>query len=361
MTDFSTSAEPAERADALDISPPERVAPALLMSLVLHVFLLTMIGLMWSRSAGGTGEIEDRPVGIALVHRLPDRDRYVDAAELPVTKSEATASEASSDASAAAAPADLSPPIDLAGVLKAMQSTPSPVSGSGLAGETKLDGDAFASGRGKGSSGEAAETTTMLFGVSGSGSRFVYVFDRSDSMNGFGGKPLRAAKAELIRSLGSMTDQQRFQIIFYNDKPTPFNIAGMPLQMVAGEEAYLARAETYVGSIAAFGGTEHDAALRLALRMSPDVVFFLTDARIPRLSGAELRKIKNRADSIGTTIHAIEFGAEPVAPPESFLRDLAAQNRGQYRYIDVRTLGTGSAQRRAEQPVGPTEEASKAP
>jgi hypothetical protein len=365
MSEGMVPTKPAEPADSLELSPPGRALPALLMSLVLHVFLLTTIGLIWSRAPAGTGEIEDRPVGIALVHRLPDRDRYVDAAELPVAESEATAAEASSAASALAAPADLSPPLDLAGVLKAMQSTPSPISGSGLAGEMKLDGDAFAAGPGSGSSGDASDTTTMLFGISGSGSRFVYVFDRSDSMNGFGGKPLRAAKAELARSLRTMTDQQRFQIIFYNDKPTPFRVSGMPLQMVAGEDAYLTRAESYIRSIAAFGGTEHDAALRLALRMAPDVIFFLTDARIPRLSAAELREIKNRADRNGTTIHAIEFGADPVAPVDSFLRDLAAQNRGQYRYVDVRNLSPGREPRlnpqQAPQPTTPTEASGETP
>jgi hypothetical protein len=226
-----------------------------------------------------------------------------------------------------------------------MQSIPAPVSGSGLAGETKLDGDAFDSGQGSSSSGDAAEKTTMLFGISGSGSRFVYVFDRSDSMNGFGGKPLRAAKDEMIRSLKTLTDRQRFQIIFYNDKPKPFELAGMPLQMVTGEASYLTHAERYIRSIAAFGGTEHEGALKLALKMSPDVIFFLTDARIPRLSAAELREIKNRAESIGTTIHAIEFGPDPVAPVDSFLRELAAQNNGEYRYVDVRSLSIGNLNR----------------
>lgn len=324
--------------DATELIPPERTTPALLMSLALHVLLLTSIGLIWGHRPQGTGEVEDRPVGIAMVHRLPDRDRYVDAAEIQPAASEAAETADSSSASSAAPPADFSPPVDLAGLLRSMESTPSPVSGSGLAGETNLDGDAFASGRGTSSAHGSAETTTVLFGISGSGSRFVYVFDRSDSMNGFGGKPLRAAKAELIRSLRSMTDRQRFQIIFYNDKPTPFKISGMPLQLVAGEEAYVARAERYVNSISAFGGTEHEAALKMALRMSPDVIFFMTDARIPRLSVAELREIKNRADSVGTTIHAIEFGPDPVASPDSFLRELAAQNNGEYRYVDVRRL-----------------------
>ncbi|MGI9469927.1 MAG: hypothetical protein ACR2NZ_00245 [Rubripirellula sp.] len=343
-----------------EIVPPERTTPALIMSLVLHVVLLTSIGLIWSRTANGTGEEADRPVGIALVHRMPDRDRYVDAADVPDVQTEATTeSDASASSSAAAPPADLSPPLDLAGVLQSMQATPSPVSGTGLTGEADLDGDAFSTGPGTGSEGDSAEATTMVFGISGSGSRFVYVFDRSDSMNGFGGKPLRAAKSELIRSLRTLTERQRFQLIFYNDKPTPFKMSGVPLQMISGEEAYVALAESYIRSIAAFGGTEHESAIKMALRMAPDVIFFLTDARIPRLSTQELREIKNRADASGATIHAIEFGAEPIAPRDSFLRDLASQNRGQYRYIDVRSLGGGGPVPAPDRP--PVETKSPAP
>ena len=321
-----------------DVIPPERTGAALVMSLILHVLLLTTAGLIWQRTPSGTNAQPDRPVGIALVHRMPDRDRYVEATSTPQPTESTTQSDASSDSSPAAPPADLSPPLDLSGILQAMEATPAPVSGTGLAGEMKLDGDAFGQNRGTGNQVSAADTTAMVFGVSGSGSRFVYVFDRSDSMNGFGGKPLRAAKAELIRSLSTLSERQRFQIIFYNDKPTPFKVGGMPLQMVSGEDGYASLAENYVRSITAFGGTEHQTALKMALRMSPDVIFFLTDASIPRLSGTQLREIKNRSDAVGATIHCIEFGAQAVGAPDSFLRDLAAQNRGQYQYVDVRSL-----------------------
>ncbi len=233
-----------------------------------------------------------------------------------------------------------------------MEATPAATSGTGLAAETKLDGDAFGSSRGSAAGTDSSQATTTVFGVSGSGSRFVYVFDRSDSMNGFDGKPLRAAKAELLRSLKTLSDRQRFQIVFYNDQPSTFRIDGMPAQLIAGEDSLVARAEQYVNSVSAFGGTEHASAIKLALRMSPDVIFFLTDARIPRLSAEELREIQRRADGIGTAIHAIEFGAEPVAPSDSFLRDLAAMNRGQYQYVDVRGLS-----RRDNPPGAQTEDA----
>ncbi|MEM1070784.1 MAG: hypothetical protein AAGG48_00295 [Planctomycetota bacterium] len=320
-----------------ELSIPDRTTPALLMSLLMHVVILTTAGLVWTRQPTGTGEESDRPVGIALVHRMPDRDRYIDASEVQTAQTEQAAAESSASA-AAAPPADLAPPIDLAGVLEAMESTPSTVSGTGLAGETELDGDAFA-GDGTGNTvGDSEQSTTTLFGISGSGSRFVYVFDRSDSMNGFGGRPLRSAKSELIRSLRTLTDRQQFQLIFYNDKPSPFKLSGLPLQMIPGEDSYRQLAETHIRSIQAFGGTEHKSALKMALRMGPDVVFFLTDARIPRLSSSELRDIKSLADSVGATIHAIEFGPDPGAPVDSFLRTLASQNLGQYRYINVRTL-----------------------
>lgn len=335
MRPSSTEIAPA---DPPEIVPPHRTMPALLMSLLLHVVLLTTLGLIWSPEKKGTGELADRPIGIAMVHRMPDRDRYVEAKPTE-TSDQAESETASSSAAAAAPPADLAPPLDLEGLVKSMQSTPMPVSGSGLAGENELDGDAFARRPGKPSDSGSADTTTMLFGISGSGSSFVYVFDRSDSMNGYGGKPLRAAKSELIQSLKTLTDRQRFQIIFYNDQPKPFTLAGLPMQMLNGDESHVGLAEGYIRSIAAFGGTEHESALKLALRMGPDVIFFLTDARIPRLSVGELREIKGRADSAGTTIHCIEFGPEPVAPVDSFLRDLAAQNHGEYRYVDVRGLG----------------------
>ena len=333
--------------EGAEISLPHRTTPALLLSLMLHVVLLTAIGLVWSRVPRGSGDSSDRAVGIALVHRMPDRDRYVDAADLnqPDPTAAEQASDASDSAAAAAPPADFAPPIDLAGILKTMESTPAPVAGTGLAGETDLDGDAFGSGRGSSAADESAEATTTVFGVSGSGSRFVYVFDRSDSMNGYDGKPLRAAKSELLRSLESLTDRQRFQIVFYNDKATPFRIEGMPIQLVAGEGPMIARARRYVNSIAAFGGTKHAEAIKLALRMSPDVIFFLTDARIPRLSQIELRDIQNRADRSGTSIHAIEFGSDSVPPADSFLRDLAAMNRGQYQYLDVSRLSSARASR----------------
>ncbi len=286
--------------------------------------------------ANGTGDVADRNIGIAMVHRLPDREVYEPVE--PPTSDAIDQSEASTSAAAAAAapPADLSPPIDLAGVLSAMESTPAPVNGSGIAGDTTLDGDSVGESSGGKPVGKLGqETTARLFGVSGTGSRFVYVLDRSDSMNGYGGRPLRRAKEELVRSLNTLSQYQQFQIIFYNENAKPFQLAGMSLALVEGNESNVDRAERYVESIQAFGGTKHKSALLMALRMSPDVIFFLTDAHLPRLSHLELQQIADRATRSGTTIHAIEFGSQPAPTPGTFLKELAEMNDGQYQYVDV--------------------------
>ena len=60
---------------------------------------------------------------------------------------------------------------------------------------------------------------TELFGLRARGSRFLYVLDRSASMSELGGKPLRTLKAELEKSLLPLTEQEEFQIIFYNHRP----------------------------------------------------------------------------------------------------------------------------------------------
>lgn len=329
-----------------------RPAPALLLSLGLHLVLLVAIAWVAATAPKGTGEPTDRQIGIAMVHRLPDRDQYQEVTADLTESTDETTTESSSASAAAAPPADLTPPIDLQGILAAMQSTPAPQSGTGIAGDSKLDGDALGDGTGSAANSPSGQqATARLFGISGSGSRFVYVLDRSDSMNGFGGLPLRRAKRELIRSLNSLSPQQQFQIIFYNENVKPFQMAGAPMTMVAGEPSNQARAQRYVESIRAFGGTKHQGALLMALRMSPDVIFFLTDAHIPRLSQIELNVIQDRAERNGTTIHAIEFGSHPTAAPDSFLRDLAGMNGGQYQYVDIRKLGIGASPKSDDEAV----------
>jgi hypothetical protein len=175
---------------------------------------------------------------------------------------------------------------------------------------------------------------TQVFGVTGRGSRFVYVFDRSLSMEG---PLLAAAKRELLASISHLDRVHQFQIVFYNEHPKLMRPApDQPPQMLFADENGKAAAESFVRSISAAGATDHMQALKTALRMGPDVVFFLTDADEPQLTSAELDTINHLA--AGTLINAIQFW--PGEPPSGggFLKRLAEQNRGQYKHVDVNQL-----------------------
>ena len=67
----------------------------------------------------------------------------------------------------------------------------------------------------------------------------------------------------------------------------------------------------------------------------------LTDADDPKLTPAQLEKIRNLA--AGIVINAIEFGPGPKPPAASFLAELARQNGGGYTYIDISKYQSGDA------------------
>ena len=95
------------------------------------------------------------------------------------------------------------------------------------------------------------------------------------------------------------------------------------------------QAESFVGSITASGGTDHVQALELAIRLQPDVIFLLTDADEPPLSSRDLNAIHQKNTAI---INVIEFKTAAEAARRSSLRQLADQNRGEYKKIDVGSL-----------------------
>jgi hypothetical protein len=179
--------------------------------------------------------------------------------------------------------------------------------------------------------GDARAVETRVFGVRGHGSRFVYVFDRSSSMEG---RLLAAAKRELIASLESLSGVHQFQVIFYNDAPQIMPaVRGSSPRMVPADEPGKRLAAQFVGGISAYGPTNHIQALRLALQMKPDVIFLLTDSHEPQLRLADLAEVRqlNR----GTVINAVEFGVGSPPAGYNHLRQLATENGGQHGFVNV--------------------------
>ena len=172
-----------------------------------------------------------------------------------------------------------------------------------------------------------------MFGLVAEGYKFVYVFDRSGSMGGDGSASLRAVKAELLASLKNLDTVHQFQVIFYNERPALFNPTGSPGRLCFATDANKEAVGRFLDTIAADGGTDHLAALRMATNLRPDAIFFLTDGDEPVLSPAELDKVERWA--AGIIIHTIEFGPDEAKEKNNFLKDLARRTGGKYAYVNT--------------------------
>ena len=102
------------------------------------------------------------------------------------------------------------------------------------------------------------------------------------------------------------------------------------------------RVQARLASIRPDGGTDHVRALKAALALKPEVIFFLTDAEKMEASDAEL--VRKELGSI--RIQAIEFGDGPAIDTHGPLRELATSSGGTFRHIDLSTwTGTTGAAR----------------
>ncbi len=311
-----------------DLTRGRRI-PAWALSTVLHTTLIVALALVVRVMPVPPVEEPDRNVGVVLAKAEEGASEYFD---------EAAANQQSSSQAVAEAVADVplplpdELPLDAGGVLPAADEL---VGGGNLSGELLPNAGDLTDGSNPGKS-FGGQATTSVYGLQAEGTKFLYVFDRSGSMSGYGGRPLRSAQAELIASVNDLESTHQFQIIFYNEEPNVFRPDGRAPRLVFGDEQGKSLAQRFVRGIIAAGGTRHLEPLLMALRMRPDVIFFLTDAEEPRLSADELTTISR--NNKGTQIHAIEFGFGPSVGGDNFLRRLARQNGGQHAYVDISKL-----------------------
>lgn len=309
------------------------------MSFALHLAVFITLGLLVQIDPPhGNPDVEpDRDAGIVLANPSRGQVKYFSEDSEPSGSQSAASAESLTETFVPPLP-DVAQLPDTAGPQLPSSGIPLPkstTSGSGSVPEaTGLAKSDAPTGLGR---GHDYDVETGVFGVKGRGSKFVYVFDRSASMSGFEGRPLASAKRELIASLESLGSVHQFQIIFYNQKPHLMSFAAnqQPTLQFANDEGKKL-ADNFIRGVVADGGTNHIEALKLALAMHPDVIFFLTDADEPRLTNRELAQI--RQQNRGATISTVEYGAGPRTSSTSFLQDLAEQNGGQHRYIDVTQL-----------------------
>jgi hypothetical protein len=173
---------------------------------------------------------------------------------------------------------------------------------------------------------------TSFFQVAARGQAIVFVVDGSASMGKNGA--LKAACRELYQCLSKLPGTARFQVIIYNDAahyllPRSFQKWLEPTPAVLNEVG----AALALAGKAPEGATDHEPALREALGLRPDVVFFLTDADDLKPTHLQLVTSLNRGRAI---INTIELNTRNRGRTEMPLQIMARENGGCYQAVDLR-------------------------
>ena len=326
-----------------------RVAPAWLMSLVLHLAALLIGTLLVRGSQGLPGQSGEtaRTATIVLAHTSASKTEYFQENDLSETAAAsspanaATASGGGEPLTSAAPPASSIKLPDIPGAVFSgtdLVITP-PSAATGRGGRpsrfSRLDEGAImaeegARPRGGGPTGPTAKVS--VFGsADAEGRSFVFVMDRSQSMGGDGLGAITAAAKELQTALARLKEEHKFQVIAYNQKPLYMT----KRELVPASDANKKELLKFLGNLPAFGATEHEVGLNAALRLKPDVIFLFTDGGDPLLNEAQLRDLRKEAKQQGCTIHCLHFGTGPLTDDNHFLKRLAQQTGGSYVYIDM--------------------------
>lgn len=303
--------------------------PAWVVSVILHATLFAALGITLELTPEGSADEALRDVGIVLKKTEDGVPEYNGEDDVLTKDSGEAVQEALAETIADGPPSDLTSALPSAEDWLGAEQTES---GALDAGELLGDGEVQRTPR-------KGVARTQVFGVTGEGTKFVYVFDRSGSMErSLGPSPLKAAKDQLMASLQTLNANHQFQILFYNQEPLMFSPAGRGETMVFADERMKLEAQQFLNEIVAVGATTgREQALLKALRLQPDVVFFLSDADNPLLP-RQLEKIRRRNKG-GACINTIEFDRGPSPKGgTNFLQELAEKNGGRYIYVDISKL-----------------------
>lgn len=180
-------------------------------------------------------------------------------------------------------------------------------------------------------------TTVSIFDGGGvSGRKFVFVIDRSHSMGGEGLGVLNQARQELITAINGLEDNHQFQIVAYHDS----TIVISERKLLPATADNKQRVSPFFENVGAFGATNHFYGLLVGLGFKPDVLMFLTDGGSPDLTPKEIKDVKKMAGG-KTQIHCIQFGSGSLQRTTSFMKKIALENQGTFRYIDVNRWRVG--------------------
>ena len=167
------------------------------------------------------------------------------------------------------------------------------------------------------------EEGVSFFGTRSKGKRFVFVIDKSGSMNSQG--RLGKAKRELIATLQSLKPDTRFMVYFFDHIADP-----MPVRaMMAATPENVAWAARWIEGRDVGGSTDPSDALRLTFSLKPDTVWLLTDGQFAD-EDELLGQIRSANPQSAIRINTVAFKDKSG---EAVLKQIAAENDGTYRFV----------------------------
>ncbi len=186
-------------------------------------------------------------------------------------------------------------------------------------------------GAGGGEGGEMAKyglsagggAAPQFFGAGGSvrGVRsVVYVVDRSGSMT----ETFVHVREELKRSVSSLRRSQKFHVIFFSSGETIENPPRALVNAITGHRRDFFR---FLDSVQPAGGTRPEQALRRALDLEPDLIYFLSDGIFDAAIPSKLADWnKGGRTRIFTIAYLDQEGRK-------LLEQIAREHRGEFKFV----------------------------
>lgn len=165
---------------------------------------------------------------------------------------------------------------------------------------------------------------TIFFGIPAFAQRIVYVVDASGSMRG---ERFAQARAELLGSVGQLGSLQSIAVFFFNDHRNT-RVYPRPGKMAAASEQKKTEVQLWAEVIRPRGYTHPTRFLRQALKLRPDVIFFLSDGEIPENTVCVAKEDNESGETI---IHTICF---QNVEGHDLLRRMAEENGGDFRFVE---------------------------
>lgn len=278
------------------VRPWKTHGTAVLFSLLINALLLLVLSFLWFQSDSGTGPLLlDAVVGSEDQEEFTEMSPLLDGVEL------------SADSSAAEV---RSMHIRVADLVQPSSSgryaLPSGV--AGLAG---------------GGSGHGAGQGIGLFRGTQTANSFAYVVDASGSMSGL---RMQVVLHQLNQSINELQDHQTFFVVFFSDRSFSMLWPETVEQLIAATEMNRARVLNWANTVQPNGGTRPQRALRKALMLEPEIVFFLTDGDIPKSIGRTAKQFRKPA----TRINTICIGREAAT---TLMKEIAVESGGEFTSV----------------------------